>query len=130
MSVHVKAFTATIMTDSGVDRAITCIDPALLAKDVLELAPHIKDAIDLTGDDEVFEAISRDLIYGWGAEVDEHGNIHPNAFGKCFPDRFHEALIEAVAASQAAQDWAKEEYEYGYSLEQHYADETAILQVL
>jgi hypothetical protein len=128
MTAPIKTYTATIETDSGIDRVLQCIDAKQLAKDVLELAAHVDDATGIGSDDAVMEEICRQLL-GWGAEIQD-GEIYPNQFGDSFSDFLHDMLQDAVRASQAAQDYMREADEYGYSLDQHEADERAMLEVL
>jgi hypothetical protein len=130
MNAHVKTYTLTIETDDAKEYAVSAPSPAEVADLALELAPHLKLAICIEGGAIETEALAQKLLDWHGAEFDGDGQPFFAATLAAMPECLEDSLHELVNESQAIRDWAEGAAIYGYSLEQHHADERAMLEVL
>lgn len=130
MNAHVKTYSLTIQTDDGREYAVSAPSPSEVASMALEIAPHIPLAICIEGAAIEVEALAQKLLDWHGAEFDTDGQAYFRASLSSIPDGLSDSLHELVNESQALSDWGNEEALYGYSLDQHHADERAMLEVL
>lgn len=130
MTAHVKTYTLTIETDDATKCVVSAPSARAVAAMALRQAPHVRRAICIEGDDLTLEAVAEKLLDIYGADFDMQGNPYFEDPLAAFPEDLAESLRALVNESDALREWADLEMDHGYSLEQHHADERAMLEVL
>jgi len=131
MTATLKNYTLKMFLANSLEpMTFSWIDPKCVADAFLQYAPHNTDAEGFDCCPDVSEHIAAHFVDQGDVDLDQHDRPTYHGDLRQFSDGIAGQLYETIMASQAIQDAAQELLIYGYSQDQHEADERAMLQVL